>query len=204
MEDRDVLGGGVVIVNKLMFSRGWLAASALVATAVTWRVVNWHYGLAPNLELVTASTLVAATFLTRRAAVGVPLAIMVGSDLIIGNSPILLFTWSAFALIGLAGLVLRRWVKQPSKLLVMSLGAGLGGSVFFFLYTNFGVWLLGDGTMYAKTWAGLVQCYVMGLPFYRTMLLGNMVLVPAYFAAAVYGPGLARSMAARWRLAWEH
>jgi hypothetical protein len=182
----------------------WLVVGALVVVAVVWRVVNWHYSLAPNLELVTASTLVAATFLTRRAAVVVPIGIMALSDIIIGNSPILLFTWSAFALVGLAGLALRRFAGRPGRLVLMSVGAGLAGSVFFFLYTNFGVWLLGDGTMYAKTWAGLVQCYVMGLPFYRTMLLGNLVLVPAYFAGALYGPGLVRSVTARlWPVA-EH
>ncbi len=179
----------------------WLAAWALVLAAVTWRVVNWQYGIAPNLEIVTASALVAATFLTRRLAVVVPLSIMAVSDIIIGNSPILFFTWSAFAIIGLGGLALRRLKGMPGKLMLASLGAGLAGSVFFFLYTNFGVWLLGDGTMYAKTWAGLVQCYVMGLPFYRTMLVGNLVLVPAYFAGALYGPALVRRLSQRMRLA---
>jgi hypothetical protein len=111
----------------------WLVVGALVVVAVVWRVVNWHYSLAPNLELVTASTLVAATFLTRRAAVVVPLGIMALSDIIIGNSPILLFTWSAFALVGLAGLALRRFAGRPGRLVLMSVGAGLAGSVFFFL-----------------------------------------------------------------------
>lgn len=40
----------------------WLVAAALVVTAVLWRVVNWRTGWAPNLEIVTASTLVAAYF----------------------------------------------------------------------------------------------------------------------------------------------
>ena len=185
---------------QIKVNRTWLAAGALVATAAAWRVVNWHYGLAPNLEIVTASTLVAATFLGRRSAWMVPLGIMVASDVVIGNSPILLFTWSAFAVIGLAGLGLRRLTATPGALLATSAGAGLVASLFFFLYTNFGVWLLGGGAMYPQTWGGLLQCYTMGLPFYRTMLLGNLVLVPAYFAAALYGPAAVRWLAGRARL----
>lgn len=88
--------------------------------------------------------------------------------------------------------------------MLASLGAGVAGSVFFFLFTNFGVWLLNDGTMYAKTWAGLVECYVMGLPFYRTMLLGNMVLVPAYFAVVLYGPMVVRRLEAQLQAARGH
>ena len=181
-------------------SASWLVAMALVATAVAWRVINWQYSVAPNLEIVTASALVAAVFLSRRAGIVVPLMIMAISDIIIGNSMILVFTWSAFALIGLAGLALRRLSGSPAKLMLASVGAAVGGSVFFFLYTNFGVWLLGDGTMYAKTWAGLMQCYTMGLPFYRTMLLGNLVLVPAYFGGAL----LVRSWQSRTVAAQAH
>jgi hypothetical protein len=162
----------------------WLVAAGLIITAVIWRVANWQYSIAPNLEIVTASALIAGTFLSRRAALVVPLAIMAVSDILIGNSMILLFTWSAFGLIGLAGLVLRRWSGAPARLILASAGLAVGSSVFFFVYTNFGVWLLGDGTMYAKTWSGLMACYTMGLPFFRTMLLGNLVIVPAYFALA--------------------
>lgn len=182
----------------------WLVAGGLVIAAVMWRLINWQYGIAPNLELVTASALVAATFLTRRLAIVVPLAIMAVSDLLIGNSSIALFTWSAFALIGASGLALRRLKRKPGRLMLASLGAGVAGSVFFFLFTNFGVWLLNDGTMYAKTWAGLVECYVMGLPFYRTMLLGNMVLVPAYFAVVLYGPMVVRRLEAQLQAARGH
>jgi hypothetical protein len=172
-------------VSMKKISASWLVAGALIVTAVLWRLFNWEYSIAPNLEIVTASALIAATFLSRRAAIVVPLTIMAVSDILIGNSMILLFTWSAFALIGVAGLALRRLSGSPAKLMLASVGAAIGGSVFFFLYTNFGVWLLGDGTLYAKTWAGLMQCYTMGIPFYRTMLVGNLVLVPAYFGGAL-------------------
>ncbi len=174
----------------MKISRQTLLALGLIISAVCWRLVNHAYGIAPNLEIVTASTLVAATFLSTRWAFAVPLAIMAASDILIGNSPILFFTWSAFGIIALGGLALRRLKTSPRKLMLASLGAALAGSVFFFVFTNFGVWLIGDGQMYAKDASGLLQSYIMGLPFYRTMLLGNIIIVPSYFVAAVYGPVL--------------
>jgi hypothetical protein len=45
----------------------------------------------------------------------------------------------------------------------------------FFLATNFAVWAF--NRYYAMTTAGLVECYVRALPFYRTMLAGDMCYV---------------------------
>ena len=42
--------------------------------------------------------------------------------------------------------------------------------------SNFGVWLTGlglSGQPYAKSFAGLTECYVAGLPFLRGSLLGD-------------------------------
>lgn len=172
------------IRGRMKLDKRWLVAIGLVVIAETWRIFNYQHMIAPGLELVTASTLVAAALLPRRAAIVVPLALMVGGDLILGNSPILFFTWSAFAFIGLAALVLRRF--NGGRLVAAGTGAGVVASLFFFLFTNFGVWA--TGTMYAKSWAGLMECYAMGLPFYRTNLLGNLVAVPLFLAVAVYGP----------------
>ncbi len=45
----------------------------------------------------------------------------------------------------------------------------------FFVVTNFAVWAA--RSMYAANAAGLVECYVRGLPFYRTMLAGDVCYV---------------------------
>jgi hypothetical protein len=46
---------------------------------------------------------------------------------------------------------------------------------------------MGAGTFYPTTWAGLLACYAAGVPFYRTMLVGNLLFVPlvAFGALAV-------------------
>ena len=65
--------------------------------------------------------------------------------------------------------------------------ATLGGSFFFFLFTNFGVWLLGhETTGYAMTVKGLIECYVVAIPFFRSMLVGNLVYVLVFFGGFAF------------------
>jgi hypothetical protein len=70
-----------------------------------------------------------------------------------------------------------------------ALAWGLCGFVpatVFFLVTNFAVWA--SGTMYEPTLAGLMRCYELALPFYRTMLAGDVcyVSLTAACLAAAY------------------
>lgn len=58
---------------------------------------------------------------------------------------------------------------------------GVLASVWFYLWTNFGVWLLDSWGMYERTFAGLFNAYIMGLPFLKYNLIGNIVLVPVSF-----------------------
>ena len=58
--------------------------------------------------------------------------------------------------------------------------AGLGSAILFFVVSNFGTWAL--GATYAKTWAGLVECYVMAIPFFRNTLISMGVFLPLLFS----------------------
>ena len=53
------------------------------------------------------------------------------------------------------------------------------GSLQFFLITNFGVWM--EGLLYPHTLSGLTQCYLMGLPFFRGTLVGDLLWVYGLF-----------------------
>lgn len=153
----------------------------LIALAVGWRIINHEYQFAPNLEIVTAVSIIAAVTIGLRAAIVVPIAAMILSDLIIGNSAIFMFTWSSFALIGASAVVLRKLNNKPAKQIMYSAGFAAISSLAFFLITNFGVWAQG---WYPATFAGLMNSYVMAIPFYRTMLIGNLIIVPS--AVAIY------------------
>ncbi|WP_159797771.1 DUF6580 family putative transport protein [Puerhibacterium puerhi] len=170
---------GTWLSTRDLLRRWWRPALVVLAAAlaVVWRLVKDHLGAPPNLELSTAAAFLAAGLLRHRVAALVPLAVVAASDLLLGNSAVLAFTWSAWAVIGAASLLTRRsgagWRRY-----VAAVGFGVGGTLFFYLWTNLGVWWLGRGSFYPAGVDGLVASYVAGLPFLRPMLLGNLVLVP--------------------------
>lgn len=163
--------------NILDTMRKFLIASLLIALGVAGRTV---FHLAPNVEVVTLASLLGATYLGRRYAVFVPFVIMVISDTMLGNTNIFIFTWSAWMAIGFFGLILRQF--RGTKLIGAATGMGVFASVFFYLYTNFGVWLLDSWGMYSRDFSGLIHCYIMGLPFLKLNLVGNLVFVPLGFS----------------------
>lgn len=130
-----------------------------------------------NFTPIGAFALIGGFYLGKRFALWVPFAALFFSDLFLnlnaGFSAIYwprAIDWSAFLLIGLAALAVR---ERGWK---MKLGATLVTPVFFFAVSNFGVWLTGinlAGVPYAKTTAGLAECYAAGLPFLRGTLLGD-------------------------------
>lgn len=152
----------------------------LIALAVGWRVVNYNFHIAPNLEIITVVSVLAAITMGWRAALIVPITSMILSDIIIGNSSIFIFTWISFAVIGLGAVLLKKLNDKPKTQIISSVGFAAASSFLFFIVTNFGVWLQG---WYPATFAGLVDSYVMAIPFYRTMLIGNLILVPVAIIA---------------------
>jgi hypothetical protein len=131
---------------------------------------------APNLAPVGAIALFGGALLPRKVAWWLPLAIMVASDALIGFYDGIWFTWLAFLLVGLWGMMLRS-TTNPRRI---AYGA-LGSSLIFFAVSNFGTWVMGG--LYAHTWNGLVECYTMALPFFRNTLAGDLLYSSALFGA---------------------
>jgi len=174
-------------MNKLKI----ILAIILVTIGVIGRFILVSYVGIPNLEIITALALIAGIYLGGVYAIIVPLSIIFFSDLIIGNNYIFIFTWTAFAFIGLAGLVCRKYRFQNSipstrDKIQNSFYLAIGSSVFFYLYTNFG-WFLMSG-MYEYSLSGLLRCYWMAIPFFRNNLIGNLIFVPVgiYVASKVF------------------
>lgn len=144
------------------------------------------FAIAPNVEFVTVASLAAGYFMhNKKLSLLVPLAIMILSDAVIGNTSIFLFTWSAFLITPLIGVVLSR--DKPDSQIVYPALVGLGGSILsviiFYLWTNFGVVI--TTTMYPDTLAGLMDSYVNALPFLKNQLYSNMIFAPMVFASIV-------------------
>ena len=143
---------------------------ALIVLGIVSRLAPHPWNATP----VMAIALLGGTYLSKRSAILLPLTIVALSDLIIGWHSTAPFTWGAFVLTGL----IAWWVRpRPSPFRVV-MGA-LSGSVSFFLITNFGVWLVGG--LYPRSVAGLQQCFVAALPFFRNTLMGDVVYTTVFF-----------------------
>lgn len=152
----------------------YLITTLLVMIALSERL---FFDLGPNAELVTTGMIIAAAFLGSRASIFFVLATMIISDLIIGNSTIWLFTYSGFLIPALAASIILK--KDTSTLLAT--GTGIGANMFFYLWTNFGVWAQGNGSMYPHTATGLMQSYINGLPFLKMQFMSTLLILPVSF-----------------------
>ncbi len=169
-------------MNKLKI----ISAILLIFIGVAGRFILVEYVGIPNFEIITALSLIAGIYLSGVYMIIVPLAIIFLSDLVIGNNYIFIFTWTAFMFIGLFGYlfkkktchsrgdgnpvsVIKHRIKNPMFLALIS-------SIFFYLYTNFGWWLMSG--MYEYSLSGLIRCYYMAIPFFRNNLMGNLIFVP--------------------------
>jgi hypothetical protein len=134
----------------------------------------------PNLVPIGAIALYAGARLPRRWAWIVPIAAMLGSDLILdwghADRPALTVSrvtiYATYAAITLLGLLARR-AKGRSAPFSLSLLA-ISASGLFFLTTNFAEWIAGPLGLYPRTWDGLVACYVAALPFAQRTFLADL------------------------------
>lgn len=147
-----------------------LLAICLVLIVVSLRLAPHPANFAP----VAAVAIFGGAVLPRRLGILVPLAAMMISDAIIGLHPLIPLTWGFYAL---TALVSSHWLRKNN----IFRGAFLtvSSSVGFFIVTNFGVWVTSG--MYAHSWAGIVRCYTLALPFFRNTLLSDVIYTGAIF-----------------------
>jgi len=109
-----------------------------------------------------------------------PLIVMTVSDMVLGGHRTMIYVYISLLLAVWLG---ERLTAKPR--LAQFCFAALGSSVAFFLITNFGVWQA--TRLYPHNWEGLVNCYLMGLPFWRNALAGDLIFTGSFFLL----PGLA-------------
>lgn len=126
----------------------------------------------PNFAPIGALALFGGMYLSRRLALLVPLGAMILSDFFIGfySPPIMLSVYASFAIMNLIGL----WARKRKRFSTV-LGGTLLGSTLFFFITNAAVWAF--GTTYPLTFSGLMQSYIMAIPFFRNTLLGDLFYI---------------------------
>ena len=144
-----------------------LLAVALVGLGIAGRLLP-H---APNFTPAASIALFAGcVFPSRKAAVGVMLAIMLAADFMVGfYEPQIMAAVYGMLLLPLA---FRAWLnRQGGEVRFGRVAvAAVASSLAFFLMTNLAVWQV----WYEPTWAGLVDCYVNALPFLKYTLAGDL------------------------------
>lgn len=132
----------------------------------------------PNFAPIAAIALFGGVYFSRKIALILPLAAMVISDIFIGyyEFSLMAFVYGSFLLCVILGF----WLKKHKKWYTVLGGAFLCSIIFFFL-TNFAVWAFTP--WYVRTFSGLIQCYLMALPFFKNTLLGDLFYVTIFFGA---------------------
>lgn len=159
----------------------FLIIAGLIAIGIISRFVPHPWNATP----LTAIMLVSSAYLGIRYSGIVLIAIMLASDFILGfyQWQMMFAVYASFALAGLIGLCMRK-----SKRVDFVLASAVGSSLIFFLVTNWAVWQF--GTMYSPSLAGLMQSYIMALPFFKNALVGDIiytfVLFGVVFALSSY------------------
>ncbi len=148
-----------------------LIITGIIVFAAVMRLVP-HY---PNFTPIAAIALFGGAHFSRRSlAFAIPLAALFISDLFLGFHNMMIPVYIGFALIVLLGRLMHGNIKVPYVI-----GGALGGSLVFFLITNFAVWA--STPYYPSTLQGLVTCYTMAIPFLHAAVLGDLFYNAVFF-----------------------
>jgi hypothetical protein len=120
-----------------------------------------------------------ASFRSKRMALALPLVSLIAGDIFIGFHRLMPYVYASF----LVSVAIGFWLRRNRS--VGRIGSGvLAGAIQFFLVTNFALWAASIGA-YPRTAAGLVACYIAGIPDFWNTLAGD-----AFYASVLFG-GLA-------------
>ncbi|MBX7058741.1 MAG: hypothetical protein K1X75_11805 [Leptospirales bacterium] len=181
-----------------------LVAAVLIIVAAGYRLLP--DGIRPsNFQAVGAVALFSGFYFASARAFAwlVPMAAMILSNLVIGgyefdqmlvvNAAIVLPAFYGYRLQHEGRLIQRLSEAAPLFRSFAQMGRialySLGGSLLFFILSNFAVWLFSG--MYPVNFEGLVQCYLMAIPFYgqdtSMSFLGGSILGDLCFNGLFFG-----------------
>ncbi|HVS37848.1 MAG TPA: DUF6580 family putative transport protein [Gemmataceae bacterium] len=174
----------------------WPWVFAFAALAVLHRLLPRLLHLGPEAQIVWnfvpvgALGLFAGARWHSRFAVLTPLAVMLGSDLLMWpllaaqgystfswGTPIIYASFTVYALIGR--------LMRPTSSVVWITAAPFAGSVQFFLASNFLCWP--GNPIYPQNLSGLMQCYIAGVPFFPNTLGADLLFSFLFFGLYALG-----------------
>jgi hypothetical protein len=126
--------------------------------------------------VIAISIFAGATLSSKKDAVLVPVLSMFISDLFLGFHSLIPLIYFTMAIISLFSF----WTLKNNSIL-KTFFTGLGSGILFYIVTNFAVWLQ---ALYPMNLEGLLECYVLAIPFFRNSLASIFVYSAILFSAS--------------------
>lgn len=180
------------ILNKLRQKPELL--SSVVAAGLLMLFVCARFIPHPaNFSPIGAVAFLSGLWMIRRSwLLLLPFVMIFLTDLALGLYDGIAFVYLAYALMAALG-VLYAKLKFESKSLKLGYFAmfNVSASVVFFFVSNLGVWWA--TALYSRDLHGLLECFVLAIPFYPMTLLSQVMYAVAIQAALSWGvvPALA-------------
>lgn len=150
----------------------------LLTISSRWMAHLWNFTVLGGAFLFAG-----AYFKDKKVAVLLMLSSMLISDFVIGFHDQMIVVYLAYLIVVALGFLL-----TPLSSRLKILGFAVAGSFSFYVITNFAVWY--QGVLYPMSFSGLIECYVMGIPFYKNQIMGDLLSTFAFFEAARLIPGM--------------
>jgi hypothetical protein len=148
-----------------------LLALAIIALAAALRIAPHPWNFTPVGAMALFS---GAIIRDRRLAFFFPILVLFVGDIFIGFHRLMPVVYASF----LVSVAIGFWLRDRRSLGRIT-AATLLGAIQFFLVTNFAVWAF--GLSYPRNSAGLLACYVAGIPFFWNTLAGDAVYATLLF-----------------------
>jgi len=104
---------------------------------------------------------------------------MLMSDIFIGFYKNMFFVYLSLFVITYIFANIRNKINYKNLLIF-----GFLGSLIFFIISNLGVWLIGD--LYSKNLSGLMECYILALPFFKNTILSTFLFSYIIYFSNIY------------------
>jgi len=131
----------------------------------------------PNFTPIIALAIMSSYFFKNlNLSLGILLISMLMSDIFIGFYKNMFFVYLSLFLITFLFFKMTKVINFKNLFLF-----GFLGSFVFFIISNFGVWFIGN--LYEKNLNGLVECYLLAIPFFKNTLFSTIIFSYSAFLA---------------------
>ena len=129
----------------------------------------------PNFTPIIAVAIISSYFFKNiNLSILTLLVAMLISDLFIGFYENMIFVYASLLLTTFVFHKINKKINFKNLFIY-----GFAGSLIFFLFSNFGVWALGNpgayDIAYEKSLSGLIQCYILAIPFFGNTFLSTVI-----------------------------